>query len=50
LTNPNAKYDRRMVQLKKITLLDYDAEKAGLAAVRMKARFDKEVALASSAK
>jgi iron(III) transport system substrate-binding protein len=50
LTNPNAKYDRRMVQLKKINLLDYDAEKAGLAAVRLKARFDKEVALASSAK
>jgi hypothetical protein len=39
-----------MVQLKKINLLDYDAEKAGLAAVRLKARFDKEVALASSAK
>ena len=50
LTNPNAKYDRRMVQLKKINLLDYDAEKAGIAAVRLKARFDKEVALASSAK
>jgi iron(III) transport system substrate-binding protein len=50
LTNPNAKYDRRMVNLKKVTLLDYEAETAGAAAVRLKARFDKEVALASSAK
>ena len=50
LTNPNAKYDRLMVNLKKVTLLNYEAEVAGAAAVRMKARFDKEVALASSAK
>lgn len=50
LTNPNAKYDRRMVRLNKIALLDYDAEKAGLAGTRLKSRFDKEVALASSAK
>jgi iron(III) transport system substrate-binding protein len=50
LTNPNAKYDRRMVRLNKVTLLDYDAEKAGLAGTRMKSRFDKEVALASTAK
>ena len=50
LTNPNAKYDRRMVNLKKVTLLNYEAELAGAAAVKLKARFDKEVALASSAK
>ena len=50
LTNPNAKYDRRMVNLKKVTLLNYEAEVAGAAAVKLKARFDKEVALASSAK
>jgi len=50
LTNPNAKYDRRMVNLKKVTLLDYQAEAAGVAASKLKARFDKEVALTSSAK
>ena len=50
LTNPNAKYDRRMINLKKVTLLNYEAELAGAAAVKLKARFDKEVALASSAK
>ena len=50
LTNPNARYDRRMVNLKKVTLLDYQAEAAGVAATRMKSRFDKEVALASTAK
>ena len=50
LTNPNARYDRRMVNLKKVNLLDYQAEAAGVAATRMKARFDKEVALASTAK
>jgi iron(III) transport system substrate-binding protein len=50
LTNPNAKYDRRMVNLKKVTLLDYEAEAAGVAAAKLKARFDKEVALTSSAK
>ena len=50
LTNPNAKYDRRMVNLKKVTLLDYEAEAAGTASARMKARFDKEVALVSSVK
>jgi iron(III) transport system substrate-binding protein len=50
LTNPNAKYDRRMVNLKKVTLLNYEAEAAGVAAVKLKARFDKEVALTSSAK
>jgi iron(III) transport system substrate-binding protein len=50
LTNPNGKYDRRMVNLKKVTLLDYQAEAAGVAASKLKARFDKEVALTSSAK
>ena len=50
LTNPNARYDRRMINLKKVTLLNYEAEAAGAAAVKLKARFDKEVALASSAK
>ena len=50
LTNPSAKYDRRMVNLKKVTLLDYKAEAAGVAATALKARFDKEVALTSSAK
>ena len=50
LTNPNAKYDPRMVNLKKVTLLNYDSEAAGSASVRMKGRFDKEVALTSSAK
>ena len=50
LTNPNAKYDRRMVNLNKVTLLNYEAEAAGVAAVKLKARFDKEVALTSSAK
>ena len=50
LTNPNAKYDPRMVNLKKVVLLDYVAEVAGTAASRMKSRFDKEVALTSSAK
>ena len=50
LTNPNGKYDPRMVNLKKVTLLDYQAEAAGVAAVALKARFDKEVALTSSAK
>jgi hypothetical protein len=39
-----------MVNLKKVTLLNYEAEAAGVAAVKLKARFDKEVALASSAK
>jgi hypothetical protein len=39
-----------MVNLKKVTLLDYQAEAAGVAAVALKARFDKEVALTSSAK
>ena len=38
------------MNLKKVTLLDYEAEAAGAAAVKLKARFDKEVALASSAK
>ena len=50
LTNPNGKYDRRMVNLKKVTLLDYQAEAAGVASSKLKARFDKEVALTSSAK
>jgi iron(III) transport system substrate-binding protein len=50
LTNPNGKYDRRMVNLSKVTLLDYEAEAAGVAATALKARFDKEVALTSSAK
>ena len=50
VTNPNAKYDRRMINLKKVTLLNYEAEAAGVAAVKLKARFDKEVALTSSAK
>jgi len=39
-----------MVNLKKVTLLNYDSEAAGAASVRMKGRFDKEVALTSSAK
>jgi hypothetical protein len=39
-----------MVNLKKVTLLDYQAEAAGVAATALKARFDKEVALTSSAK
>lgn len=50
LTNPNGKYDQRMVNLSKVTLLDYQAEAAGVAATALKARFDKEVALTSSAK
>jgi iron(III) transport system substrate-binding protein len=50
LTNPRAKIDSRMVNLKKITLLDYEAEAAGVAAVKLKARFDKEVSLTASAK
>jgi iron(III) transport system substrate-binding protein len=50
LTNPSARYDRRMVNLKKVTLLNYEAEAAGVAAAKLKARFDKEVALTSSAK
>jgi len=50
LTNPRAKIDSRMVNLKKITLLDYEAEAAGVAATKLKARFDKEVSLTASAK
>jgi iron(III) transport system substrate-binding protein len=50
LTNPNAKYDRRMINLKKVALLNYEAEAAGVASVALKSRFDKEVALTSSAR
>ena len=50
LTNPNGRYDRRMVNLNKVALLDYEAEAAGVASTALKARFDKEVALKSSAK
>lgn len=50
LTNPRAKSDPRMVNLRKIFLLNYEAEVAGIAAVKLKARFDKEVALTASAK
>lgn len=50
LTNPNAKYNPNMVNLKKVNLLTYDAEAAGAAGAKLKARFDKEVALASTAK
>jgi hypothetical protein len=39
-----------MVNLNKVTLLDYEAEAAGVASSALKARFDKEVALTSSAK
>jgi iron(III) transport system substrate-binding protein len=50
LTNPRAKSDPRMVNLRKISLLDYEAEAAGVASTRLKARFDKEVSLTASAK
>jgi hypothetical protein len=39
-----------MVNLRKISLLNYEAEAAGVAAAKLKARFDKEVSLTASAK
>ncbi len=50
LTNSNAKANRNMVNLKKLTLVKYDVEAAGTAAAALKKRFDAEVALTSSAK
>lgn len=50
LTNPNGKKSPNQVNFAKIVTVKYDPEAAGAAAVKLKARFDKEVALQSSAK
>lgn len=46
LTNPRAKLDRRMVTLKKLTIVNYDFEKAAASKKALTARFDSEVAVA----
>ena len=50
LTNPNGKKSANQVNFAKLVTVKYDPEAAGAAASRLKARFDKEVALQSSAK
>ncbi len=49
-TNPNAKVDPRMVDLSKLTLVDYDAEAAAKARDELLKKFDAQVAQASEAK
>jgi len=50
LTNPNAKPDKRMVKLKKLTIVEYDFAKAAAAKTALTARFDLEVVNRSQAK
>jgi iron(III) transport system substrate-binding protein len=46
LTNPKAKYDRRMVTLSKLKIVDYDFDKAAAAKKALTAKFDATIAAA----
>ncbi len=46
LTNPKAKYDRRMVTLSKLKIVDYDFEKAAAAKKALTTKFDATIAAA----
>jgi iron(III) transport system substrate-binding protein len=49
LTNPKAKYDRRMVTLSKLKIVNYDFEKAAAAKKALTAKFDATIAAAPKA-